>query len=126
MGLQLTDRGYGKELVYSIQATAYIDRETVEGLTNEQLARLEHHVTEVSRRIFTASVEGMVKGVRKYPSEPVRKDQAAYWRDGMAVGAVQEYWLPHIFSEAVDCANQTGLFADALGVKIECTSERSE
>ena len=70
MGLKLTDLGYGKELVYSIQATAYIDRETVEGLTNEQLARLEHHVTEVSRRVFTASVAGMVKGVRKYGPEP--------------------------------------------------------
>ena len=48
MGLKLTDLGHGKELVYSIQATAnrpYIDRETVEGLTTEQLARLEHHVT---------------------------------------------------------------------------------
>ena len=98
MGLQLTDRGYGKELVYSIQATAYIDRETVEGLTNEQLARLEHHVTEVSRRVFAASVAGMVKGVQKYPSEPLRKDQAAYWRDVQAVGDVQGYWLPHIFS----------------------------
>ena len=116
MGLQLTDRGYGKELVYSIQATAYIDRETVEGLTNEQLARLEHHV-EISCRVFIASVAGMVKGVQKYPSEPLRKDQAAYWRDVQAVGAVQRYWLPHIFSEAVDCANQTGLFADALGVE---------
>ena len=115
MGLKLTDLGYGKELVYSIQATAYIDRETVEGLTNEQLARLEHHVTEVSRRVFAASVAGMVKGVRKYPSEPLRKYQAAYWRDVQAVGDVQRYWLPHIFSEAVDCANQTGLFADALG-----------
>ena len=37
MGLKLTDLGYGKDRVYSIQATAYIDRETVEGLTNEQL-----------------------------------------------------------------------------------------
>ena len=118
MGLKLTDRGYGKELVYSIQATAYIDRETVEGLTNEQLARLEHHVTEVSRRVFAASVAGMVKGVRKYHTEPVRKDQAAYWRDTKEAGDVQEYWLPHIFSEAVDCANQTGLFADALGVEL--------
>ena len=94
----------------AFKATAYIDRETVEGLTNEQLARLEHHVTEVSLRVFAASVAGMVKGVRKYPSEPVRKDQAAYWRDTKEAGDVQEYWLPHIFSEAVDCANQTGLF----------------
>ena len=118
MGLQLTNRGYGTGLVYSIQATAYIDRETVEGLTNEQLAQLEHHVTEVSRRVFTASVAGMVKGVQKYPSEPLRKDQAAYWRDNKEAGDVQGYWLPHIFSEAVDCANQTGLFADALGVEL--------
>ena len=63
MGLKLTDTGYGKELVYSIQATAYIDRETVEGLTTEQLARLEHHVTEVSRRVFTASVAGHGEGL---------------------------------------------------------------
>ena len=118
MGLHLTDRGYGKELVYSIQATAYIDRETVEGLTNEQLARLEHHV-EISRRVFAASVASMVKGVRKYPDDgPMRKDQAAYWRDTKEASAVQGYWFPHIFSEAVDCANQTGLFADALGVEL--------
>ena len=114
MGLQLTDLGYGKDMVYSIQTTAYIDRETVEGLTNEQLARLEHHV-EISRRVFAASVAGMLKGVRKYPSEPVRKDQAPYWRDNAEQAALYNYWLPHIFSEAVDCANQTGLFADALG-----------
>ena len=66
MGLKLTDLGHGK-LVYSIQAAAYIDRETVEGLTTEQLARLEHHVTEVSRRVFAASVAGMVKGRAEVP-----------------------------------------------------------
>ena len=121
MGLELTDLGYGKELVYSIQATAYIDRETVEGLTTQQLARLEHHL-EISRRVFTASVAGMVKGVRKYGPEP--PGVPLEW--GRLPWGVASHWFPHIFSEAVDCANQTGLFADALGVKIECTSERSE
>ena len=112
MGLKLTDRGYGKELVYSIQATAYIDRETVEGLTDEQLARLEHHV-EISRRVFAASVASMVKGVRKYETDGPTGDL------GVQVdAAVHNYWFPHIFSEAVDCANQTGLFADALGVEL--------
>ena len=117
MGLKLTDLGHGKELVYSIQGTAYIDRETVEGLTDEQVARLEHHV-EISRRVFAASVAGMLKGVRKYAEEPMRKDQAPYWRDGKAVGDVQRYWLPHLFIEQVDGANDTGLFADALGVEL--------
>ena len=34
-------------------------------LTNEQIERLVHHV-DISRRVFTASVQGMAKGVRKY------------------------------------------------------------
>ena len=119
MGLKLTDSGYGKELVYSIQATAYIDRETVEGLTNEQLARLEHHVTEVSRRVFAASVAGMVKGVRKYPSEPMRKDQAPYWRDNAEqAGAVQGYWLPHISSARRWTAPIKPDYSPALGVEL--------
>ena len=119
MGLKLTDLGYGKELVYSIQATAYIDRETVEGLTNEQLVRLEHHVTEVSRRIFTASVAGMVKGVRKYGPEPAWNcPQIPEYDLKSGANEVAYFWFPHIFSEAVDCANQTGLFADALGVEL--------
>ena len=71
MGLHLTDRGYGKELVYSIQATAYIDRETVEGLTTEQLARLEHHVTEVSRSDF--------RGQRRRHGEGCAKVRAGAW-----------------------------------------------
>ena len=121
MGLHLTDRGYGRELVYSIQATAYIDRETVEGLTTEQLARLEHHVTEVSRRVFTASVASMAKGVQKYGPEPPAA--IAFGKNQPTPGekrarAASDHWLPHIFSEAVDCANQTGLFADALGVEL--------
>ena len=125
MGLKLTDLGYGKELVYSIQATAYIDRETVEGLTNEQLARLEHHV-EISRSVFAASVAGMVKGVRKYGPEPCGRTRPRTGATYQRPAGDAFYWLPHIFSEAVDCANQTGLFADALGVELECTSERSE
>ena len=112
MGLKLTDLGHGKELVYSIQATAYIDHETVEGLTNEQLARLEHHV-EISRRVFTASVAGMVKGVQKYGPEPV-----PHYLTVPVELDLLNYWFPHIFSEAVDCANQAGLFADALGVEL--------
>ena len=117
MGLKLTDLGHGKKLVYSIRATAYIDRETVEGLTNEQLARLEHHVTEVSRRVFAASVAGMVKGVQKYGPEPGLNGsvRSAFYP---VAGRAMRFWFPHIFSEAVDCANQTGLFADALGVEL--------
>ena len=38
-------------------------------LTNEQIERLVHHV-DISRRVFTASVQGMAKGVRKYGPEP--------------------------------------------------------
>ena len=115
MGLHLTDRGYGQELVYSIQATAYIDRETVEGLTNEQLARLEHHV-EISRRVFAASVVGMVKGVQKYGPEPELHHDLRY--SGAGVRAIGDYWLPHLFIEQIDGANDAGLFADALGVEL--------
>ena len=95
------------------EAVAYVETES---MTEEQIFRLYHHA-EISQQVYRASVASMVKGVRKYPLEPVRKDQAAYWRDTKEAGDVQEYWLPHIFSEAVDCANQTGLFADALGVE---------
>ena len=118
MGLKLTDLGHGKELVYSIQATAYIDRETVEGLTNEQLARLEHHV-KISCRVFAASVASMAKGVRKYGPEPAWNcPQIPEYDLRSGSKEVAHFWLPHIFSEAVDCANQTGLFADALGVEL--------
>ena len=96
------------------EAEAWVD---TEGMTEKQVSRLMHHA-EISRQVFRSSIAGMAKGVWKYPSEPVRKDQAAYWRDTKEAGDVQGYWLPHIFSEAVDCANQTGLFADALGVEL--------
>ena len=109
-------------ILIKFEAEAWVD---TEGMTDKQVSRLMHHA-EISRQVFRSSVAGMVKGVRKYPSEPVRKDQAPHWRDNKESGAVQGYWLPHIFSEAVDCANQTGLFADALVVEIECTSGRSE
>ena len=100
--------------VIRFEAVAYVE---TEGMTEQQVSRLMHHA-EISRQVFRSSIAGMAKGVQKYPSEPVRKYQAAYWRDVKAVGDVQRYWLPHIFSEAVDCANQTGLFADALGVEL--------
>ena len=92
-------------------ATATVDGAVLESLTAEQRARLEHHI-EISRRVFQASVDGMLKGVQKYPAEPT---SAPAILEGQTTC---EYWLPHIFIEAVDGVNQTGLFADALGVEL--------
>jgi hypothetical protein len=93
----------------------------VDGLTMEQLDRLNHHLL-ISRRVFEASARSMVKGVRKYGPEP--EEAAGLGRfhtssqlETNAANAA-DYWLPHIFSEAVDGANQTGLFADTLGVEL--------
>ena len=104
--------------VIRFEAVAYVE---TEGMTEEQIFRLYHHA-EISQQVYWASVAGMVKGVRKYGPEP--PGVPLEW--GMLPWGVASHWFPHIFSEAVDCANQTGLFADALGVEIECTSERSE
>ena len=41
----------------------------IDDLTPEQTARFWHHM-EASRRVFEASVAGMLKGVRKYGPEP--------------------------------------------------------
>ena len=90
-------------------ATAYVD---VDDLTDEQIERLKHHA-EISRWVYEASIASMVKGVKKYGPEPEVVN--------VYVGSAQRaavFWFPHIFSEAVDCANQTGLFADALGVDV--------
>ena len=87
----------------------------VEGLTNEQFARLQHHML-ISRRVFEASIAGMLKGVRKYGPEPDAEFVGLIRMDGH--NPVAEHWFPHIFSEAVDAANQTALFADALGVQL--------
>ena len=84
----------------------------VDDLTEEQIERLKHHAGIISRRVYEASIASMVKGVKKYGPEPVL---ATGW--GQPSG-VERFWFPHIFSEAVDCANQTGLFADALGVDV--------
>ena len=81
----------------------------VEGLTNEQYVLLQHHLL-ISRRVFESSVHSMVKGVQKYGPEP--DDYLGY------PPHLAQFWLPRIFSEAVDGANQTGLFADALGVEL--------
>ena len=54
-----------------------------------------------------------MKGVQKYGPEPV-----PHYLTVPVELDLLNYWLPHIFSEAVDCANQTGLFADALGVEL--------
>ena len=90
----------------------------IDDLTAEQAARFWHHV-EISRRVFEASVHSMAKGVRKYGPEPIYRMYDEL--DGRAVvetERIADHWLPHIFSEAVDAANQTGLFADALGVEL--------
>ena len=82
-------------------------------LTDEQYARFNHHI-KISAQVFEASVRSMLKGVRKYGPEPPqihRRDIAEY-------NAAHAYWLPHIFSEGVDAANQTGLLADTLGVEV--------
>ena len=57
------------------------------------------------------------KGVRKYGPEP-GLDGSARGEFYPVAGRAMHHWFPHIFSEAVDCANQTGLFADALGVDV--------
>ena len=88
--------------------SAYVD---VDDLTDEQIARLKHHA-DISRRVYEASIASMAKGVRKYGPEP--PDAVP----GPNAERLAGFWFPHIFSEAVDCANQTGLFADALGVDV--------
>ena len=82
----------------------------IDDLTPEQAVRFWHHV-EISRRVFESSVHSMIKGVRKYGPEP---DDYLGHPPSQA-----QFWLPHIFSEAVDAANHTGLFADALGVELK-------
>ena len=72
---------------------------------------------EASRRVFEASVAGMLKGVRKYGPEPDVSDFDMNSANH-DVARLAGHWLPHIFSEAVDAANQTALFADALGVEL--------
>ena len=102
-------------------ASAYVD---VDDLTEEQIERLKHHAN-ISRRVYEASIASMVKGVKKYGPEPridAATNSAVEWgKDVLArnnIDGVVGHWFPHIFSEAVDCANQTGLFADALGVDV--------
>ena len=84
-----------------------------------------HHAGIISRRVYEASIASMVKGVKKYGPEPridAATNSAVEWgKDVLArnnINGVVGHWFPHIFSEAVDCANQTGLFADALGVDV--------
>ena len=61
----------------------------------------------------------MAKGVRKYGPEPAWNcPQIPEYDLKSGANEVAHFWFPHIFSEAVDCANQTGLFADALGVEL--------
>ena len=88
----------------------------VDDLTEEQIERLKHHA-DISRRVYEASIASMAKGVRKYGPEPSRMSMPLdrYSKQFEILG---NHWFPHIFSEAVDCANQTGLFADALGVDV--------
>ena len=90
----------------------------LEGLTDEQFIRLQHHLL-VSRRVFEASAWSMVKGVKKYGPEPTLESD---WGN---TSRVEQFWLPHIFSEAVDGANQIGLFADALGVVLSTNVEQT-
>ena len=91
----------------------------IDDLTAEQAARFWHHV-EISRRVFEASVHSMAKGVRKYGPEPTLSHSTMTWSfvHVAETERIADHWLPHIFSEAVDAANQTGLFADALGVEL--------
>ena len=99
-----------------MDAVATIPRDVVDGLTDEQLARLEHHV-EISRRVFPGLVSpSMAKGVQKYGPEPTPVDL----EDNASVGVnrIVRQWLPHRFSEAVNLSNQTGFLADALGVDV--------
>ena len=120
MKLVLTDLGGGK-IAYAVTTTTYLDRDEIDALTDEQRARLEHHIGNVSDRVYAASAASMVKGVRKYGPEP---GPLPTWYGTPLPGwqspadKIAEHWFPHIFSEAVDCANQTGLFADALGVEL--------
>ena len=97
----------------------------VDDLTEEQIERLKHHAGIISRQVYEASIASMVKGVKKYGPEPridAATNSAVEWgKDVLArnnINGVVGHWFPHIFSEAVDCANQTGLFADALGVDV--------
>ena len=90
-------------------------------LTNDQILRLSHHVTRVSPKVFEASVRGMLKGVQKYGPEPGFNIEAMDRLDPgplAEIHNVADWWLPHIFSEGVDAANQTGLLADTLGVDV--------
>lgn len=92
-------------------------------LTFEQYERLTHHVRAVSPQVFEASVRGMLKGVQKYGPEPEYRIELMDKIDpdpAIHVESVMGYWLPHIFSEGVDAANQTGLLADTLGVDVLC------
>ena len=91
------------------EAEAWVD---TDGMTEKQVSRLMHHA-EISRQVFRSSIAGMAKGVRKYEQEPV-----PHYLTVPVELDLLNYWFPHIFSEAVDCANQTGLFADALGVEL--------
>ena len=99
----------------------------VDGLTEEQIARLRHHLA-ISCRVFRASAESMLKGVKKYGPEPdwdidllglpVEMETAFGYEQGRKLNVIADHWLPHIFSEMVDGANQTGLLADTLGVEL--------
>ena len=97
-------------------ASAYVD---VDDLTEEQIARLQHHAG-ISFLVYKASIASMVKGVKKYGPEPTMPTWYGRPLPGLTDNGVKvvNHWFPHIFSEAVDCANQTGLFADALGVDV--------
>ena len=87
-------------------------------LTDEQIDRLVHHATKVSPVVFQASVLSMLKGVQKYGPEPEMATPKPVGYLSPALGDVMRHWLPHIFSEGVDAANQTGLLADTLGVEV--------
>ena len=101
-------QNYGNTLKIKVSAEL-----NVADLTDEQFLRLQHHL-RISERVFEESARSMLKGVRKYGPEP-EADRSAWVAGG---SLVTNHWLPHIFSEAVDSANQTGLFADALGVEL--------
>lgn len=87
----------------------------ITGLTDDQIDRLTHHVGQVSTQVFEASVRSMLKGVQKYGLEPSLP--SGVWQP-TPMADVLRHWLPHIFSEGVDVANQTGLLADTFGVDV--------
>ena len=68
--------------------------------------------------------------MRKYGPEPglgtARKSGVRILPVARPLRSCVNYWFPHIFSEAVDCANQTGLFADALGVELSTALQTTD